>query len=54
MHRPNNKYGENIYMGSGSTENLGDNVVDAWYNEILKFNLNDNENYISQRSGIRK
>jgi len=46
QHRENNKYGENIYSDSDSID-LGVKAVDAWYNEMKYFQLDDNENDIS-------
>ena len=37
-HRPNNKYGENIYWMSGGKVS-GTMAVDAWYNEVGKYNF---------------
>ncbi|HRP69895.1 MAG TPA: CAP family protein [Turneriella sp.] len=38
-HRQPNKYGENIFWISGRTP-TGNDVVDAWYNEIKDYNYN--------------
>ncbi|XP_058064882.1 Golgi-associated plant pathogenesis-related protein 1-like [Anopheles bellator] len=34
QHRPNRKYGENLYACFGRTNISGTEVVNAWYNEI--------------------
>ncbi|MBV6492227.1 MAG: hypothetical protein LDLANPLL_00220 [Turneriella sp.] len=39
-HRNPNKYGENIFWMSGR-EPTGNNVVDAWYNEIKDYNYSN-------------
>ncbi|KAH8271718.1 hypothetical protein KR044_001672, partial [Drosophila immigrans] len=39
-HRPNNKYGENIYWASGGNRN-GVDAVKSWYNEIKQYNFNN-------------
>lgn len=36
-HRPNNKYGENIYWMSGGRVS-GTMAVDAWYSEVSQYN----------------
>merc|ERR1712020_835546 len=37
-HRPNNKYGENIYMSSGSAaQDQAQGAVDSWYSEIKDY-----------------
>lgn len=54
QHSQHNQYGENIYMNSEMSEDFGNKTVDAWYNEMAEFDLSDNENKISQHSGIRK
>ncbi|CAD7077044.1 unnamed protein product [Hermetia illucens] len=36
QHRPNNKYGENLYWASGS-EVSGKDCVQSWYNEIKDY-----------------
>merc|ERR1711944_184029 len=39
-HRPNNKYGENIYMSSGSAaQDQAQGAVDSWYSEIKDYTL---------------
>ncbi|XP_027204113.2 Golgi-associated plant pathogenesis-related protein 1-like [Dermatophagoides pteronyssinus] len=39
-HRSENKYGENIFMKSGTNISIhGNDAVDAWYDEIHKFNF---------------
>lgn len=52
-HRPNNKYGENIYKRSDLT-NLGDKAVNGWYNEMKDFQLDGDEDSINQNTGTRK
>ncbi|XP_017303229.1 pathogenesis-related protein 1A-like, partial [Diaphorina citri] len=40
QHRPNNKFGENIWMGSGykfTDEEAVKNAVKSWYDEIRHF-----------------
>lgn len=37
-HRPNNKYGENLYFGSGFKISAED-AVRTWYNEIHDYNF---------------
>jgi len=49
QHRPNNKYGENIYSRLDST-NLGVKAVDGWYNEMKYFQLGDNEDDIGKKN----
>ncbi|XP_060867483.1 putative uncharacterized protein DDB_G0282499 [Metopolophium dirhodum] len=41
-HRKNNVYGENLFL-SLNFNNLGEQAVDSWYNEITKFNIADEE-----------
>lgn len=41
-HRPNNKYGENIYIRS-DMNNISEKAVNGWYNEIRDFKPNDSE-----------
>lgn len=41
-HRKDNVYGENLYL-SLDFNNLGEQAVDSWYNEITKFNIADEE-----------
>merc|ERR1711963_667416 len=37
-HRPNNKYGENIYMSSGrAAQDQAQGAVDSWYSEIKDY-----------------
>lgn len=40
-HRPNNDYGENIYMiwSTEKVPDLGSKSVDSWYSEIELFNF---------------
>jgi len=49
QHRDNNAYGENLYADS-NLNNLGKKAVDAWYNEITKFNINDEESELGNNS----
>ncbi|XP_065093092.1 uncharacterized protein LOC135713787 [Ochlerotatus camptorhynchus] len=37
QHRPNNRYGENIYASFGRTNISGVEVVRLWYNEIKNY-----------------
>ncbi|XP_065093052.1 uncharacterized protein LOC135713749 [Ochlerotatus camptorhynchus] len=37
QHRPNNRYGENIYACCGKIDVSGEEVVRAWYNEIKDY-----------------
>lgn len=55
IHRPSNEqpYGENIY-GNSMLENLGQKSVDAWYNEIKYFDVNDDERGVSSNGAIGK
>lgn len=39
-HRPDNKYGENIYLAQGVPHVTGERVVKAWYDEIIKYDFN--------------
>lgn len=44
-HRPDNKFGENVFWEGGSSPIKEDNelaraVVDSWYNEISAYNYN--------------
>ncbi|XP_001948456.2 uncharacterized protein LOC100162791 isoform X1 [Acyrthosiphon pisum] len=41
-HREDNVYGENLFS-SLDFNNLGEQAVDSWYNEITKFNIADEE-----------
>lgn len=52
-HRPNNKYGENIYARSEMTD-LGNKAVDGWYNELKDFQLGGDENSIIKNTVTRK
>ncbi|XP_026812104.1 uncharacterized protein LOC113553133 isoform X2 [Rhopalosiphum maidis] len=49
QHRDNNVYGENLYADS-DLNNLGKKAVDAWYNEITKFNIDDKESELGSNS----
>lgn len=41
QHRPDKKYGENIFMKGGTNVTIhGNDAVDAWYDEIHKYNFN--------------
>ncbi|XP_025204255.1 putative uncharacterized protein DDB_G0286901 [Melanaphis sacchari] len=50
QHRQNNAYGENLYADQ-DLNNLGEKAVDAWYNEITKFNIDDEESGLGSNSG---
>ncbi|XP_022166721.1 uncharacterized protein LOC111031189 isoform X2 [Myzus persicae] len=50
-HRENNAYGENLY-GSSELNNLGEKAVESWYNEILQFNIDDDEEGLSTNTPI--
>ncbi|XP_060837458.1 uncharacterized protein LOC132919695 [Rhopalosiphum padi] len=49
QHRDNNAYGENLYADS-DLNNLGKKAVDAWYNEITKFNIDGEESDLGSNS----
>jgi len=52
--RPNNKYGENIYMKLGSSKNLGAYVVNKWCEKILEIRQKNHGNHISRHSRIHQ
>jgi len=52
-HRQDNVYGENLFS-SLDPNNLGNTAVDSWYNEITKFNIDDEENELSSNIETRK
>lgn len=52
-HRQNNEYGENLYSSSKSN-NLGEKAVDSWYNEIISFNIDDDEDRLFINTPTRK
>lgn len=39
QHRPDNEYGENIFMGIGNIVFTGERVVKAWYDEIKLYDF---------------
>lgn len=53
QHRPNNKYGENIYIRS-DLNNLGEKAVNGWYNEIKDFNPDHDEDELIRNTITRK
>lgn len=48
-HRPNNKYGENIFiiMSKDEVTQLGVKAVDNWYSEVKNFNFQQTETEMS-------
>lgn len=52
-HRKDNIYGENLYASS-SSKDLGKKAVDSWYNEIIYYDANANENQLFANKAIRK
>ncbi|XP_065357746.1 uncharacterized protein LOC135951926 [Calliphora vicina] len=40
QHRKNNKYGENLYLGTGMGPQTHELAVQAWYDEIKDYNFN--------------
>jgi len=52
-HRKDNVYGENLYL-SLDFNNLGEQAVDSWYNEITKFNIADEESELVNNIATRK
>ncbi|KAI8129994.1 Golgi-associated plant pathogenesis-related protein 1 [Lucilia cuprina] len=40
QHRKNNKYGENLYIGTGMGPQTHELAVQAWYDEIKNYNFN--------------
>lgn len=53
-HRPSNPFGENIYFTTAESDNLGEVAVDAWFEEIAKFNGSDEESRLFANSATRK
>lgn len=53
QHRTDNLYGENIYKSSDG-DNIGQQAVNAWYNELALYNLNDGEEELYGHDAIRK
>lgn len=43
QHRPNNKYGENIYASFGKESVTGQEVVQSWYNEIKYYRFGQSQ-----------
>lgn len=39
QHRKNNKYGENLYLGTGMGPQTHELAVQAWYDEIKNYNF---------------
>jgi len=52
-HRKDNVYGENLFS-SLDFNNLGEQAVDSWYNEIIKFNIADEETELGYNIATRK
>merc|ERR1711944_318156 len=52
-HRPNNKYGENIYMSSGSAaQDQAQGAVDSWYSEIKDYTFGKEPSWVDLSLGI--
>uniref|UniRef100_A0A2S2Q4X9 Golgi-associated plant pathogenesis-related protein 1 n=1 Tax=Sipha flava TaxID=143950 RepID=A0A2S2Q4X9_9HEMI len=51
-HRTDNLYGENLYKTSDS-DNIGEQAVNSWYNELALYNLNDDEDELYNRSAVQ-